>query len=149
MSFILDRMTIPRRLLADLEADRLMAHLRSLRKSGAIAPDLAADVDRAGRRYDELTDARDEAQRLLQQPVDEETTAQIIATRDRLEGLHAAWVAACRGLTGTESAGSPSRSARPETPRAKANVPKLRLRRRARGAAHDGSPSSGIRGISN
>jgi hypothetical protein len=132
MSFILDRMTIPRRLLADLEADRLMAHLRSLRESGAIAPDLAADVDRAGRRYDELTDARDAAQRLLQQPVDEETTAQIIATRDRLERLHAAWVTACRGLTGAESSGPAPRPVRPEAPRAKANVPKLRFRRRAR-----------------
>src|SRR5262249_7223473 len=104
MSFILDRMTIPRRLLADQEADRVMTHLRSLSESGATAPDRAARVDHAGQRYAALSQARDEAQRILELPIDEETTAQIIAVRDRLEGLHAAWVAACRGLTGAESA---------------------------------------------
>jgi hypothetical protein len=132
MSFILDRMTIPRRLLTDHEADRLMAHLRSLREAGTIPPDMAAHVDRASRRYDDLTDAREEAQRVLRQPVDEQTTSQIIAARDRLERLHAAWVAACRGLTGAKSAAPTPRSTRPEAPRTKAGVPKLRFRRRAR-----------------
>lgn len=149
MSFILDRMTIPRRLLSDHEADRLMAHLRSLRESGAIAPNMAADVDRASRRYDDLTDAREEAQRILRQPVDEQTTSQIIAARDRLERLHAAWIAACRGLTGAESSGATVRSARTETPRAKASVPKLRLRRRLRTASRNAGPGADIRGHSN
>ncbi len=141
MSFFLNRMTIPQRLLTDAKADRTMARLRELQADKMVAPELAAYVEAATQRYVELTAVRKEAQRLLARPIDEHTSAKVKRLRDKLDRRFAAWVAACKGLVDGHGPTDisavyefPAEDATraPDVVRAKPGAAKFRLRRRLR-----------------